>query len=133
MCVWALCKQVLQSDGGNYSACVNGATLALIDAGIGMRDVVCACTAAVLGTDSATTIVDVNNMEESTPRGAVVTVAILPKSGQIVHVDMSGRLHEVKLPALLDTATAGCGDVMHRLEDVIQCHVKQLASTVANR
>ncbi|XP_016368331.1 exosome complex component RRP41-like [Sinocyclocheilus rhinocerous] len=36
--------KILQADGGNYSACVNAATLALVDAGIPMRDYVCACT-----------------------------------------------------------------------------------------
>jgi exosome complex component RRP41 len=34
--------EVLQSDGGNYCASVNAATLALIDAGIPMKDFVCA-------------------------------------------------------------------------------------------
>ena len=29
--------EVLQADGGNYCACVNAATLALIDAGIPLR------------------------------------------------------------------------------------------------
>ena len=125
-------SQVLQSDGGNYSACVNSATLALIDAGIAMRDVVCACTAAVLGVDDLSTVLDVNNIEESTPRGAVVTVAILPKSDQILHVEMTGRLHEDRLPALMDTATRGCRDVMHLLDGVIRNHVNVLASTIEN-
>lgn len=57
--------QVLQSDGGiynvssycmhtvihiviagDYSVCVNAATMALIDAGIPMKDFVCACSAS---------------------------------------------------------------------------------------
>ncbi|XP_006875569.1 PREDICTED: exosome complex component RRP41-like [Chrysochloris asiatica] len=37
--------QVLQADGGTYVACVNAATLAVMDAGIPMRDFVCACSA----------------------------------------------------------------------------------------
>nr|XP_047908542.1 cytochrome c1, heme protein, mitochondrial-like [Anser cygnoides] len=37
--------QILQADGGNYCACVNAATLAVIDAGIPMRDYVCASSA----------------------------------------------------------------------------------------
>ena len=40
--------EVLQADGGNYCACVNAATLALVDAGIPMRDYVCACTASLM-------------------------------------------------------------------------------------
>jgi ribonuclease PH len=39
--------EVLQADGGNYCACVNAATLALIDAGIPLKDYVTACTASL--------------------------------------------------------------------------------------
>jgi len=40
--------EVLQADGGNYCACVNAATLALIDAGIPLKDYVTACTASLV-------------------------------------------------------------------------------------
>ena len=36
--------QVLQADGGEAVAAINAATLALIDAGVAMRDYVVACT-----------------------------------------------------------------------------------------
>lgn len=37
--------QIIQHDGGTLQACINAATMALIDAGIAMTDYVCACTA----------------------------------------------------------------------------------------
>ena len=40
--------EVLQADGGNLCACINAATLALIDAGIPLRDYVTACTASLV-------------------------------------------------------------------------------------
>ena len=42
--------QVVQSDGGYRSACINAASLALVDAGIPMRDFVCACSVACVDT-----------------------------------------------------------------------------------
>ena len=51
--------EVLQSDGGNYCACANAATLALVDAGIPMRDYVCACTASLM---NEVPLVDVSNL-----------------------------------------------------------------------
>lgn len=33
---------------GDYSVCVNAATMALIDAGIPMKDYVCACSASYI-------------------------------------------------------------------------------------
>ena len=38
----------MKADGGNYCACVNAATLALIDAGIPLVDYVSACTASLV-------------------------------------------------------------------------------------
>ena len=51
--------EVLQADGGNYCACVNAATLALIDAGIPLKDYVTACTASL---GDMTRIVKWNNL-----------------------------------------------------------------------
>eukprot|EP00984_Skeletonema_dohrnii_P036623 scaffold37798_cov194-Skeletonema_dohrnii-CCMP3373.AAC.2 len=47
MCVEVF-VQVLQSDGGVFGAAVMGASLALADAGVRMRDLVCASSAAVM-------------------------------------------------------------------------------------
>ena len=41
-----VCIEVLQSDGGDTMAAINAAALALIDAGVAMRDYVIGCTAA---------------------------------------------------------------------------------------
>jgi ribonuclease PH len=49
MCVEVF-VQVLQSDGGVFGAAVMGASLALADAGVKMRDLVCASSAAVMMT-----------------------------------------------------------------------------------
>jgi len=40
--------QVLQSDGGALPAAINAATLALIDAGVAMRDFVVGCSVAYI-------------------------------------------------------------------------------------
>jgi len=61
LCTVAL-LQVLQSDGGNYCASINAATLALIDAGIPMKDIVCACSASFM---KETAVVDINHLEET--------------------------------------------------------------------
>jgi exosome complex component RRP41 len=127
--------EVLQSDGGNYSVCINAATLALIDAGIALRDVVCACTAGDLGTvadDGTSAIVDVSHTEESSRAGgaSTLTIAILPKSGHIVHVEMTGQLHEDRLSSLIDTATKGCRDIFCILDTSVREYITRLASTV---
>ena len=47
--------EVLRSDGGVFTATVLGASLALVDAGIPMRNVVCAGTAVVIKSETTTT------------------------------------------------------------------------------
>uniref|UniRef100_A0A673K1V1 Exosome component 4 n=1 Tax=Sinocyclocheilus rhinocerous TaxID=307959 RepID=A0A673K1V1_9TELE len=84
--------KILQADGGNYSACVNAATLALVDAGIPMRDYVCACT--------------------DTP---------LADLGNIALLQMDARLHQDHLDALIKaamTAKVLDGVVRQHLEEV---------------
>ena len=71
--------QVLQSDGGNYCASVNAATLALMDAGIPMKDYVIACAGSYT---KETPIIDINRLEESSG-GAEVIMAILPRCDQV--------------------------------------------------
>uniref|UniRef100_A0A671LRL6 Exosome component 4 n=1 Tax=Sinocyclocheilus anshuiensis TaxID=1608454 RepID=A0A671LRL6_9TELE len=83
--------KILQADGGNYSACVNAATLALVDAGIPMRDYVCACTAGFV---EDTPLADLCHAEES---GGGTSLAL-----------MDARLHQDHLDALIEAAMTAC-------------------------
>ena len=118
--------QVLQSDGGNYCASVNAATLALIDAGVALRDYVCACSASFLEEKS---LVDINYLEESSSGAPEVIVATLPKSDEIVMLEMNGRTHEDNLDTILDTAMKGCKDVYAILERAVRDHVTEVANS----
>ena len=72
--------EVLQADGGNYCASVNAATLALIDAGIPLKEYVTACTAS-LGNGNIP-LVDVSHLEESSG-GHTLTIAALTLTGKV--------------------------------------------------
>ena len=116
--------QVLQADGGNYCASVNAATLAVIDAGIPMKDYVCACSSSYLEDHPIT---DINYLEESAG-GPEIIVATLPKSDQIVFLEMNGRLHEDHLEKVMDTAVQGCKNVHDILDKAVREHVSEVAS-----
>ena len=117
---------MLQSDGGNYCASVNGATLALIDAGIPLKDYVCACSASFIQ-DAALT--DINYLEESSGSPELI-MATLPKSDQIVFIEMNGRLHEDHLSKMVDTATRGCKDVYGILDRALRDHLTEVSGTL---
>ena len=118
---------MLQADGGNYCASVNAATLALIDAGIPLKDYVCACSSSFI---DDTPIVDINYLEESTG-GPEVVLTLLPKSEQIIFLEMNGRLHEDNLNKVLDIAQKGCKDVYALMDRVVRDHVSQVASALS--
>ncbi|GFO20692.1 exosome complex component rrp41-like [Plakobranchus ocellatus] len=121
--------EVLQSDGGNYCASVNAATLALMDAGIPMKDYVIACSGSHL---RDTPIVDMNNLEESSG-GAEVVMAVLPRCEQIVFLEMNSRLHEDHLSGVMDHVMVGCKDIFNVLNQQVQdelCQKTQLDKLV---
>lgn len=73
--------QVLTADGGNYCAALNASTLALIDAGIPLREYVIACTASLAKDDVP--MVDISHVEENLG-GPCLTLAMLPLSKQVL-------------------------------------------------
>ena len=111
--------EVLQADGGNYCACVNAATLALIDCGIPMKDYVCACTSSLF---NDIPLVDISSLESSTG-GPELTVAVLPKSGEIVLLEMSQRFHMDHLDKVMNVALQGCQDIFNILDSEVRKHV----------
>ncbi|XP_044727372.1 exosome complex component RRP41 isoform X3 [Chrysoperla carnea] len=117
--------EVLGDFGGNFSACINGATLALIDAGIPLQEYLCACTASIV--QNNTTLVDVSRMEENIG-GPVLTVACFPESGKIVFMDMSQRFHIDYLKQVLEVAIEGCKSVKKILDEVVRLHIAEVGS-----
>jgi exosome complex component RRP41 len=107
---------VLQADGGERCAAINAATLALIDAGIPMRDFVCACSAGYL---ENTALLDLNNLEES-GGGAELALAVTPADGKIVMLQMDQKLPLDRLPAVLDIAKHGAKAIHALLVDVVR-------------
>jgi len=120
--------EVLQADGGNYSACVNAASLALMDAGVPLNDIVCACTASVV--DDETVVVDVSQSEQ-TSGGGELTVALLPRFDRIALLRLDGRLHVDQLDRLLSAAADGCRRVHGILEHSVRQHASELAAAAS--
>uniref|UniRef100_A0A6M2DF82 Putative exosome complex component RRP41 n=1 Tax=Xenopsylla cheopis TaxID=163159 RepID=A0A6M2DF82_XENCH len=113
--------EILQADGGNYCASVNAATLALIDAGIPLREYVCASSASLANGDIP--LVDISHLEE-TCGGPTLTVAALPSSGNIVLMEMSQRFHLDHLPKVLEQALQGCRDTQMVLDEAVREHIR---------
>uniref|UniRef100_A0A1B6E4S4 Putative exosome complex component RRP41 n=1 Tax=Clastoptera arizonana TaxID=38151 RepID=A0A1B6E4S4_9HEMI len=114
--------EVLEADGGNYCVCLNAATLALIDAGIPIKEYVVACSASLANGDVP--LVDISHLEE-TSGGSNLTVAIMATSSQIALMEMSQRFHLDHLKAVLDVAVQGCKDVFLILDTAVRNHLRE--------
>ena len=118
---------MLQSDGGNLSACINAATLAMIHAGIQMKDYVSSCVVSYI---DGNPLMDINYLEEST--GAPqLTLAILPKSEKIVLFQLDSRLHVDNLEKVLNLGVKGCRDLYTLLRRTIHENTEQSLALLA--
>lgn len=99
--------QVLQQDGGLLQTCINGTTLALVNAGIPLLDFVCAVTG---GVHSTSPMLDLTLLEENDIPN--VTVAMMPKTGKVTLVTMETRLHVDRFEEIFRLA-GDAGKVIH--------------------
>jgi exosome complex component RRP41 len=108
--------QVIQSDGGLLHSCINATCLAMIDAGIPMKDYVVACSA---GYCNDTCIIDVNYIEESA-QVPCLTSCFLPKSNTMTLLNLEYRLHLDHFEAVLQASQQGCIEMSAYMDSTIR-------------
>jgi exosome complex component RRP41 len=99
--------EVLQADGGSRCTGIAGASVALADAGINMRDMVAACAA---GKVDDTIVLDIND-EEDKEGQADMPIAYLPNLNQVSLMQVDGKLSKEEYRKCLDMAIEGCKKV----------------------
>jgi exosome complex component RRP41 len=126
---------ILADDGGRLCAVINAASVALVDAGIPVKDILCACSAGYAGQGAAgsadeKTLVDLNRQEESSFAGqnaVCLPCAMLPQRGTVVMAQCEARLPDFDtLDRVLGAAMDGCRAVF----DIIQAAIRERASVL---
>lgn len=108
--------QVIQADGSNIAVCINAATLALIDAGVPMKDFVCAASSSFVQENY---LADINHLEESSGNSRL-TLAMLPQTDKVVLFQMDARLHKDNLEEMLNTTKKACFDINNVLRGAVK-------------
>ncbi|EED20458.1 exosome complex endonuclease 1/ribosomal RNA processing protein, putative [Talaromyces stipitatus ATCC 10500] len=136
---------VLSSDGSLFAAAINACTLALVDAGIPMPGLLCACTAGMSGSastprdlsgsdqDQLDPLLDLSLPEEQElPFITIGTTTALPAGSAVGAEDdvdddmkvsvlhMETRAHTSYLDAMLAVGIDGCKQIREILEGVIK-------------
>ena len=99
--------EVLQADGGTRCAALDAASVAIADAGIPMRDLVCACAA---GKAADTIILDVNNEEDQAGQ-ADMPIGYMPSLGKITLLQLDGVLTSDEYKKCIELGLEGCKQV----------------------
>ncbi|KAI0026621.1 ribosomal protein S5 domain 2-type protein [Vararia minispora EC-137] len=112
---------ILAHDGALLSTCINATSLALLSAGVPMRDLVAAVTAGVHG---STVLCDLTALEEADMPSA--TVAVLPRSGKVALVGMETRLHVERFGEMFDVARRAAGVLCAEMRAVARGRAREI-------
>jgi exosome complex component RRP41 len=141
--------EILQTDGGSdICTAVNAATLALIDAGICMKEYICACTASL--TNEGIALLDVSHLEEICGMnrmkmvkfydiichftgGPTLTIAALPRVGEneqsVAFIELSQKFYLKDLNKIFDCALMGCEKIRGILDEAIRTNAFEFVSS----
>lgn len=107
--------EVLEAEGGTRCLGIVGASLALADAEIPMRDLISACA---VGKVDDTIVLDLSEKEDQTG-DADIPVAIMPRTGEITFLQMDGNLTQDEFMEALNLAYAGCEFISHMQRETL--------------
>ena len=118
-----LSLHLLSSDGSVLAALINASTLALVDAGIPMRDYVCASTAGSTSSyssndEKADPLLDLNAQEEL--ELPFLTVATMGVSDEVCVLLLETRVQIGRLEGMLAVGVDGCKQVREVLDGVVR-------------
>ncbi|KAK4943337.1 Exosome non-catalytic core component [Elasticomyces elasticus] len=131
---------VLSLDGALLVACLNAASLALVDAGVPMPSILAAISSgSITPTDDSSAkpepILDLNNAEEQElPFLSIATVSGQQGMEDRVSVLMMETRCQIggansKMESMLATGVDGCQQVRRKMEDVIRKHGAKIMQT----
>lgn len=122
-----LTLHILSQDGSLLSACLNAATLALIDAGIPMTDYISSVTVATTAAyadkeEDADPVLDVNGLEEV----ELPYLTLAAMGDRVVVLIMETRVQVGRLESMVAVGLDGCKEVRGILDGVVRAHGKKL-------
>lgn len=99
-----------QTEAGSRCAGICAASMALADAGLNMKDLVCAVS---VGKVDDKLLVDLDYSEESYAEGPVadIPIAIMPNSGKITLLQMDGEVKKEELMKVLEMGRKALMDI----------------------
>jgi exosome complex component RRP41 len=108
--------EVLQSDGGTRTAAITAASLALVDAGVAVRDLV---AGVAVGKVDGVLVLDVDEVEDMYGE-ADMPVAMAPGIGSVVLLQLNGVLSRKEFVEALNMARQGIEQIYAMQKEVVK-------------
>jgi exosome complex component RRP41 len=108
--------EILEADGGTRTACINAATVALVDAGIPMRDLVASCAAGKIDDQL---VLDLGDYEDKEGQ-ADIPVAYMPKLEKVTLLQMDGVVSTDEFEKCVDLAIDGCRQIYEMQREALK-------------
>ena len=118
--------EVLDAEAGTRCAGLTAAGVALVDAGIPMRDIPVACAAGKIG---GQVVLDLGK-EEDNFGDADLPIAISPRTGDVLLLQMDGHLTVNEFNQAFDLAVKGCQAVSEIQKKAIMQKYQSVAAEV---
>ena len=99
--------EVIEAEGGTRCAGITAASVALVDAGIPMKDIVVGCAA---GKVNDKIVLDLSEVEDKEGQ-ADVPIAMMPRTGEITLLQSDGDLSQDEFEEAINLAMEGCRKV----------------------
>ncbi len=119
--------EVLQADAGTRCAGLTAASVALADAGIPMRDLVASCASGKIG---GVVALDLNKDEDNFGE-ADCPMAIVPRSGEIVLLQMDGHLTADEFDRAMDLSINAAKQIYELQRDALRRRYASVAEAAA--
>lgn len=100
--------EILDSNAGTRVAALAAASVALVDAGVPMRDMV---SAVGVGKAGGEIILDLNKDEEDAPDAVDIPLGIMPRTEEVVLLQMDGLLKKDEWKKAMKLGVQGCKQV----------------------
>ena len=125
--------EVLQSDGSAVSAAINAVTLALINAGIPLKDIVTSCTLGLM--DSKNVLVDINHSETENGAGsAQICMATYARSGKMCLCEVESKIPFQAFEEACRLGIASCNEISQNMRHhVIEYAESKLGGMVSSK
>jgi len=108
--------EILQANAGTRCAGLTAASVALADAGIPMRDIV---PAVAVGKADGKVLLDLNKEEDNYGQ-ADVPIALIPKTNEIVLLQMDGNMTRKEFDTAMEMGVAACHEIYALQKDALK-------------